>query len=474
MLTHKQRIAILELHRQKVSKREIARQLKISRGAVKKVIRSHSEEPPKMARPSKVEEHRQEILRLYPLCRGNLVRVHEKLLEQEVEISYPALTAFCRKMGIGRKPRKPAGRYHFEPGQEMQHDTSPHRITIGGRQRIVQTAAAILCVSRMLFCQFYPRFRRFECKVFLTETLKYLNGVPQRTMIDNTHVVVLRGTGAEMIPVPEMEAFSERFGFRFQAHEKGDANRSAHVERALWYIETNFLAGRTFTSWNDLNQQARHWCDQSNARYRRHLKARPVDLYAVERIHLKPLPLWIPEPYQIHHRTVDVEGYVSLDTNRYSVPSDWIGRPVQVRETQNLIEIESARQPTVVHSRVSEPCQKRSTLPEHRSARGQGKRRLKGSREEKALQEKAPELSEYIAELKKRGRQQTTLALRQLLRMVREYPRQPLLQAVKRAAHYGLYDLDRVECMVLRCIASDYFLLGPKDDDKPNDSGDDS
>ena len=42
---------------------------------------------------------------------------------------------------------------------------------------------------------------------------------------------VLRGTGAEMVPVPEMEVFAERFGFVFKAHEKGDANRSAHAER---------------------------------------------------------------------------------------------------------------------------------------------------------------------------------------------------------------------------------------------------
>ena len=65
-------------------------------------------------------------------------------------------------------------------------------------------------------------------------------------MIDNTHVVVLRGTGSEMVPVPEMEAFAERFGFRFVAHEKGDANRSARVERPFRFIEHNFLAGRTF------------------------------------------------------------------------------------------------------------------------------------------------------------------------------------------------------------------------------------
>ena len=63
-------------------------------------------------------------------------------------------------------------------------------------------------------------------------------------MIDNTHVVVLRGTGREMIPVPEMEAFAERFGFRFVAHERGDANRSARVETTV-LLHRKQLSGRT-------------------------------------------------------------------------------------------------------------------------------------------------------------------------------------------------------------------------------------
>ena len=49
------------------------------------------------------------------------------------------------------------------------------------------------------------------------------------------------------------------------------------------------------------------------------------------------------------------------------------------------------------------------------------------------------------------------LALRQLLRFVREYPREPLLAAVREAARYGLYDLDRVERMILRQVARDNF-----------------
>jgi transposase len=111
--------------------------------------------------------------------------------------SYQALTAFCRRHGLIEPPQQPAGHYEFLPGEEAQHDTSPHEVELAGKKRRVQTASAVLCYSRMLFFQIYPTFQRFDCKVFLTEALRYFAGSPTRVMIDNTHVVVLRGTGRE-------------------------------------------------------------------------------------------------------------------------------------------------------------------------------------------------------------------------------------------------------------------------------------
>ena len=66
--------------------------------------------------------------------------------------------------------------------------------------------------------------------------------------------------------------------------------------------------------------------------------------------------------------------------------------------------------------------------------------------------------------MKRSGRKVTGLALRQLLRLLREYPREPFLAAIAEAAHYGLYDLDRVERMILRRVARDFFLLEGNDD----------
>jgi hypothetical protein len=49
--------------------------------------------------------------------------------------------------------------------------------------------------------------------------------------------------------------------------------------------------------------------------------------------------------------------------------------------------------------------------------------------------------------------------------MVRDYPRAALERALADAAHYGLYDLDRVERMVLKNVQRDFF--------PPFDHGDD-
>jgi transposase len=465
MLSQAQRTAILELSAKGVSKREIAHVLKLSRVTVRKVLQANSTSVPEIQRAEKAEPYRQQILDLFIPCKGNLVRVHEELTASGATLSYPALTAFCRRQGIGQTPIVPSGQYHFEPGVEMQHDTSPHTVEVGGSKYKAQTASAVLCYSRMLFFQIHPTFQRFDCKVFLSDALRYTGGVPQRVMIDNTHVVVLRGTGREMIPVPEMEAFAERFDFRFVAHERGDANRSARVERPFSFIENNFLAGRTFASWEDLNQQARQWCDRVNSTYKKHIRAVPRELFAVERVHLKPLPAWIPEVYRLHQRTVDVEGYVSVNSIRYSVPVGWIGRRVEVRETRDKIEIELDARHLATHVRTVTPVSQRITLAAHRLPRGAGVKR-EPHPEEQAILSVAPEIAAYVTALKQKGRKVIALALRQLLRLLREYPREPFLAAVREAAQYGLYDLDRLERMILRRVARDYFLLddGSHDD----------
>lgn len=139
MLDESTRAAVLKLHALGHGKRAIAHALKISRASVRKVLRAGSPEVPLMQRAERAAAFEADIRELYLKCKGNLVRVHEELPkvvridnEKPPLLSYQALTAYCRRRGIGYEPKRPAGQYHFGPGEEMQHDTSPHRVRLGG------------------------------------------------------------------------------------------------------------------------------------------------------------------------------------------------------------------------------------------------------------------------------------------------------------------------------------------------------
>jgi len=149
-----------------VSLREISRILKVSRNTVRNVIKRG--EAPESARKTKYIEDIPVIRELFRECRGNIIRVREELESRHgITIPYQTLTWIIRNHDIGKnKGKKRAGEYLFEPGEEMQHDTSPHNLKLRGRKITAQCASLVLAYSRKIYIQYYPCFTRFECKVF--------------------------------------------------------------------------------------------------------------------------------------------------------------------------------------------------------------------------------------------------------------------------------------------------------------------
>jgi hypothetical protein len=181
----------------------------------------------------------------------------------------------------------------------------------------------------------------------------------------------------------------------------------------------------------------------------------------------------VPEVYALHQRLVDLEGYIHVGGNIYSVPYQLIGRRVEVRETKEQVRVFEGPRQVAVHARVLTCEKRRVTVPEHRPPRGAFAAHVRPCPpEEQALAGAEPVLAAYAAALKKRGTTRWAVALRRLWQMWRDYPRPPLLAAVEEAAHYGLYDVDRLERMVLRKIAGDYFARPDvPDDQEPDDEG---
>jgi transposase len=438
------------------SRREIAKGLNLSRNTVGRIL----DEPDRAASdgPSCPEETLVRLKAAFARALGNLVRVRELLAEDGVEVPYSTLTRWARDAGLRSPLPRRSGEYDFVPGQEMQHDTSPHRIIIGDKTVTAQCAGIVLAYSRRLYFQYYPRYTRLEAKAFLLDAVRFMGGSCPVCVIDNTSVILAAGSGADAVIAPEMLAFARTLGFRFKAHRVGHPDRKARIERPFYYIETNFLAGRTFGDYPDLNRQALEWCHQvANAKPKRTLGMSPEAAYQIEKPHLQPVPDALPPVYELLERVVDMHGYVSVDSNRYSVPERFVGQAVAVYKFSAEIRIGKRDVTIAVHPRLIGQRDTRNTLPGHhtipvRQNRGTAK-------EEGLLTGHHPSLDLYAAALKSRDHGWGRRALRRLLDLKRTYPAEPFIAAVEQALHYGMFDLGRLEALILKQVAGDFFNL---------------
>jgi transposase len=431
------------------------------------VIRGKWQERPQ--RQSPYEELSPIIHEVFKRSAGNVIRIQE-ILESEYSrtVPYSTLTRIVRELNLREdKKKRRSGTYEFGPGQEMQHDTSAHQVLIGGKKVKAQCAGLVLGYSRKLFIQYYPCFTRFEARVFLDAAFRFMDGTCQRCIIDNTSVIVAHGSGPDAEIAPEMERFGQIFGVTFIPHAIGDADRKAKMERNFSYAEQNFLAGRTFTDWQDLNGQAKRWCQEvANQKVKRSLGMSPEAAYLIEKPHLTPLPPYIPPVYQTCYRTVTVEGYVQIDTNRYSVPERLIGKEVEVHKLWDRIEAFFKNQKVADHPRLLDKRETRITTNGHHPPFNRQRAHEGPCQEERTLVGQHEWLDQFVEGLKKRSSGRGVMPIRRLLDLKQTYPTEAFEKAVIQALRYGLYDLPRLEQMILSYVAGDFFNIQEDEEDE--------
>jgi hypothetical protein len=443
--------------------RDISRKLGLSRNTVKQVVRQGIIESKRKAVESQTKRDVLLLLpNLFKRCLGNVVRIKEILAEEYKQaIGYSTITQWCREHQL-REPKKRAGVYLPDPGMEMQHDTSPHQVIINDKKIIAQCASLVFSFSRKRYIQYYPRFTRFEAKIFLSEALQFMEGVCQTCIIDNTSVILSGGAGADAEISAEMTLFCRLYGFKFIAHAVFHADRKARVERRFHHAENNFLVGRTFTSWDDLNHQARLWCEAGNNKVMRELGMTPNAAYIQEKPFLLSLPTYVPPIYKLEDRIVDTQGYIYFDTNRYPVPDKLINKTVEVYIYKDYLEVNYQHQIVAKHTLVMDKRYYRVPADQYHRSLLQTRKKMM-SETEKLLRNENEILNQYIDELKKHVRGRGDSKLQRLLNLMRLYPKEAFLKAIAQAKQYGLYDLNRLENIILQSVTNEFFQLEEED-----------
>lgn len=437
--------------------REIARRLGLSRNAVREIIRQKGEVPARAPR-ERIQIDPELLRRLHEECGGWKQRIHEKLLEEEgIKVTYPTLTRILRGLGIGREEKSRCDRVADVPGAEMQHDTSPYAVELGGKPRRVIASLLYLRYAKRRYLRFYSSFNRFRMKCFLHEALIYWGYAAGVCIIDNTNLARLRGTGKDAVIVPEMERFARQYGFEFVCHEKGHANRKAGEERSFWTVETNFFPGRTFRDLEDLNAQAFEWATERM--YHRPLgKSRlvPAVAFEHERAYLKELPPHLPAPYLVHERATDQYGYAAFGSNFYWVPGTGRDR-VRVLEYSDRLKIYSRGELLAEYALAAQGVQNQCFSPEGfpKPERVPKNRRHPTVEEEKRLRAMGEVAGAYLDfALKPMGRERHRF-LRELFRLAHRMTPALLLKTLERALKYRIATIETI-----RRIAVMYLVEG--------------
>jgi hypothetical protein len=333
----------------------------------------------------------------------------------------------------------------------MQHDTTVYTIKLGDQPNKLVASLIYLRYSKRRYLQFYRGFTRFKMKCFFHQALMHWGYSARQCIIDNTNLARLRGTGRDAVIVPEMAAFAKQYAFEFICHEKGHANRKAGEERSFWTAETNFLPGRSFGNFEDLNQQALEW---STVRMENRPQAKtgliPAKAFEYERAFLTPLPSHLPAPYRVLPRTIDEYGYVAVEGNYFWVPGDQRGE-AQVLYYSRHLQIYQNRQPLVEYPLPADGVHnQRFSPPGLPPPPHQPRHRKHPTQEEekrlRALGEPVSAYLDFIFGCKGLGRHEF---LRKLLALSRNMTPELFIKSVERAAKYGITSLRIIERIAL-------------------------
>lgn len=331
-----------------LSIRRIARRLRLHRRTVRAALRRTRPSPAKRPkRGSIIDPYRGWLLaklEQYPELTAS--RLFRMLCEQGYSGGYSTVKQCVAEL----RPRlKPAYfTLAFPPGDCAQVDWGVWKgVDVPGGRRRISFFVMVLCHSRMMYAELSIGEAMEHWLSAHRNAFTAFNGVPRRVMVDNckTAVVTPKTMGQGAIFNPAYLDFAAHYGFNPVACNVRRPNEKGRVEQGVGYVKTSFLAGREPASLAAMAPAMADWLDTvANVRIHGTTHKRPVDLFAeVEKDALLPLPAGphectVPKPAVANNRF-----RVTVDTNRYSIPSRYASQRVTIRRYADRIAIYAVR-----------------------------------------------------------------------------------------------------------------------------------
>lgn len=291
---------------------------------------------------------------------------------------------------------------------------------------------------------------------------EYFGGITEILIVDNlTPVVDKPGRYNPRINKTFLE-YAQARGFVVDPTNSGHARGKPIIENNVSYVKKNFFAGETFICLEDCQERAVDWCSHvAGLRIHGTTRVRPLDLFnEVEKEKLIPYDgVRYDTPYFARPK-VHTDHHISFKKSLYSLPTEYIGKTVDVRGDSALVRIYYKDELIKTHPRM--PQGARSTdfndypgeLTPY-TLRNADYQINQGTKRHKAI-------GEYISFLLSGSYPWHRLRSAQgLMRIAEKYGNERTAAACTKAAKYGIYDIRRIERMLKNGVESDM----PKDSD---------
>jgi transposase len=422
-----------------LTRRQIAQMLHMCHKTVTRILKG-KERKPRSYPPSELEPFARLIKQWYEEYPSlQAAQIKERLVSYGYRGSYRNLCRFTEK--YRKKRRKAYHELEFLPGEVAQVDWMEATLPFGK----VHAFVFILAWSRYLFVRFYPRS---SMEFFLDghiNAYKEIGGVARSNWYDNLRSVVTRRT-PELTFNAQFVDYMSHMGVSIHACNPGKGNEKGRVERAIKDLRA-FVESREFTGIHDLNAKTDWWRKEKNERVHRTTHKAPASALLEEP--LLPLPAIPYKPYRVIQATVGKTAFVEFDTNRYSVPTDYVDMAAAVFAYPDHVEI-AVNDRKVAHHMRSFGRYEKTEHPSHRAKLLERTPHGKYERIYHLMKRMGEEINEFLAAAESEGEDPLRVA-HGLFRLLRGSSREMLLSAVREANSLHVHKLRYLES-----------ILGPK------------